>query len=199
MTTGENRQLHSLAPRAKRPREAERRGRECSQSTPTGFEASLGGNLGRRGKLHLYSSRDPDNPSTHRTRSTTVQATRHGMPSRTMRTGRLGLERIDWMSALPAFPELSHGRRRVAPRAGKPLRRGSFAKRDKACACFSPLQQFISMNAERAPYQTDRVHSTRPMKPATPTRPMIAATIRLRASPDNIPEHGRKNLPAIQG
>src|ERR1700680_1886567 len=62
-------------------------------------------------------------------------------------------------------------------------RRGNFAKRDNACAWRRPLQQFERMKTERMPSQRDCIHRARTTNPAAPNKPMIAATIKLRARP----------------
>src|SRR5437667_11340386 len=62
-------------------------------------------------------------------------------------------------------------------------RRGNFAKCDSACAWRRPLQQFITMNTDRTPSQGDGIHTARTTNPAAPNKPIIAATIKLRARP----------------
>ncbi len=80
-----------------------------------------------------------------------------------------------------------------------PSRRGNLAKRDKASAWRSPPQQFNNMKAARTANQMECAHKARTMNPATPMKPRIVATIRLRARPRRKPEQGAKNLAAIQG
>jgi hypothetical protein len=64
-----------------------------------------------------------------------------------------------------------------------PSRRGNFARRNNTLDCFSPVQQFSRMNAERTPNQRDPIRKARKINPATPTKPSSVASIKLRARP----------------
>src|SRR5437899_6388746 len=73
-----------------------------------------------------------------------------------------------------------------------PSRRGNFARRDKARACFSPPQQFIKMKKDRTTNQAECIHNARAISPATPMNPMLTATIRLRARPSTNQRRDRR-------
>src|SRR5208337_4663215 len=87
------------------------------------------------------------------------------------------------------FPQRLHLQK--APTGGAALHagqanpswRGNLAIRNSARACFSPLQQFMRMNAAIMPNQADCRYTARAMSPATPTKPITVAAIKLRARP----------------
>src|SRR5262245_51897230 len=80
----------------------------------------------------------------------------------------------------------------LSPQVGheKSSRRGSFAIRESARACFNPPQQFKSINTDTTAIQVEWIHTASAIKPAIPIKPKIVVTVRLRARP--IINHSRE-------
>src|SRR5712692_2103078 len=72
-------------------------------------------------QLHLRSYKGGSNPLAHGIHSAAVQALRHGKLGRTVWTDSPGLERVEWLPAPPALPEVPDRRCCFAPRTDKPV------------------------------------------------------------------------------
>ena len=81
----------------------------------------------------------------------------------------------------------------------KPRRRGIFAMRKSARACFSPPQQLMSMNTAMAKYQTEWTHTASARNAATPTKLKTVTIIRLRARPKTNHSNERRICPPSSG
>ena len=99
----------------------------------------------------------------------------------------------------PHFQRLPGGGAALHHGQANPSRRGNFAKRNNATDCFSPAQQFNRMNTERTPNQIDPILKASTISPATPTKPISVASIKLRARPTTNQSRDRKIWPPSSG
>jgi hypothetical protein len=81
----------------------------------------------------------------------------------------------------------------------KPAWRGMPSTRERARACWNPRQQFMPTKAARMPNHADSQRSARYASPATPTKPIAAAAIRLRARPSANHSSERRIWPPSSG
>ena len=107
---------------------------------------------------------------------------RHGSDLRpAIGTDRPGGEDIKAIAALPAHPKGPSGG--ACPQAGqaRPGCFGAAARRDKARARCKPPQQYKTTSTHINPSHQAWARMAKKIKAATPTKPMEAAIIRLRA------------------
>ena len=73
------------------------------------------------------------------------------------------------------------------------------AARANTRAWSKPRQQFIRMKRDRMTNHNERTHTAAMINPATPTKPITVATIRLRARPRKNQSSERRICPPSKG